>query len=138
MRKVLMVSAVALAFLGTFNGLTTVFAGETIAREAGPAMGYYFCLALEDPTPTASKGKAYYSAVFIADANNLAPIREAYVKFLQEKYGYAQDPSTLNSSVQFTGTQTMEQATYVEQMRVKKGKDLNPEGTIETSWAFGA
>jgi hypothetical protein len=106
--------------------------GEIVERPAAP--GYYFCIALEDPTPAAPKGKAYFSGVFTMLPNDLSPARDAYIKFLQEKYSYAQDPTTFNSSVPCTGTNSMEEAASVEQARLKPGKQLNPEGTIETGW----
>ena len=140
MRKILIASAGVLAFLGMLSAFPhkVCFAGETIARTAGPAMGYYFIVALEDPTPAMSKGRAIYSGVFMADGNKLNPVRDAYVKFIQEKYKYAQDPTTFNSSVQFAGMHSMEEAASIEQIRIKQGKDRNPEGTFETGWTYSA
>lgn len=102
------------------------------------SMGHYFCVALEDPTPAAPKGKAYYSGVFEAEGNSLNPVRAAYAAFLQEKYSYAQDPTTFDSSVQCVGTRSAEEAAATEQARMKPGKTFNASGTFETGWTYSA
>ncbi len=135
MRQIFLSLAIMFTFLLMLIAVPTASASDKFASGPRvPNQGYYFCMALEDPTPAASKGKAYFSGVFVADGNYLNPIRAAYVKFLQEKYSYAQDPTTFDTSIQCVGTQSMEEATSTEQIRLKPGKEKNPEGTFETGW----
>lgn len=105
---------------------------------AKPSMGYYFCVGLEDPTPATAKGRAFFSGVFEAEGNSLNPVRDAYAKFLQEKYSYSQDPTTFNSSIQCTGTNSAEEAATIEGYRIAPGKKMNPDGTFETGWTYQA
>ncbi len=130
------------AAITLFLMMTTVpkaFASDTIA--SGPrvsAVGNYFCMALEDPTPAAPKGKAYFSGIFAAEGNTLNPVRGAFAKFLQGKYAYAQDPTTFDSSIQCTGLQSNEEAVTIREARMKPGKQLNPDGTFDTGWTYSA
>ncbi|HTL48041.1 MAG TPA: hypothetical protein VL688_08295 [Verrucomicrobiae bacterium] len=68
----------------------------------------------------------------------LVPVREAYVKFLQEKYAYVQDPANFNTMITFTGVSSMDMAVSTLEARVNAGKRANPEGTIETGWTYQA
>lgn len=114
----------------------SALASDTVA--SGPVkvtQGHYFCVGLEDPTPTTPRGRALYSAVFVADGNKLMPIRTAFTKFLQKKYAYSQDPTTLVNSIQCVGTHSAKEATTVLQARMKPGKQLNPGGTLQTGWS---
>jgi hypothetical protein len=139
MRRILLNSSAIFAFLFVVHAVPSSSASDSIASgPVKPSMGYYFCTAMEDPTPTSTKGKAFFSGVFQAEGNSLNPVRGAYAKFLQKAYAYAQDPTTFDNSIQCTGLNSREEAESVEQARMKPGKQLNPEGTIETGWTYQA
>ncbi|HTL46998.1 MAG TPA: hypothetical protein VL688_02925 [Verrucomicrobiae bacterium] len=126
--------------MAAFYELPFALAGETPWDQNKPqAASYSFCMAMEDPTPAAPKGKAYFSDVFTTtDVRVLTPVRDAYIKFLQEKYAYAQDPTTFDNSVSCAKVHSMDEAASALQARLKPGKQANPEGTIETGWTYQA
>ena len=126
-----------ISILYIFGMVPTAFASDNIA--SGPVtldVGYYFCVALEDPTPAMAKGRAIYTGVFQAHGNGTPLVRDAFVKFVQEKYQYSQDPTTINNSFLCTSTHSMEEATMILGYRVAPGKKQNPQGTIESGWTF--
>ena len=141
MQRIFKSSTVACSFLSVLTLITTTNVSASDKFASGPVkpgQSPYFCVALEDPSPAMSKGRAFYSAIFTGDGSMLNPVRAAYAEFLKEKYSYAQDPTTFDSSIQCVGTHSMEEAAATQQSRMKPGKERNPEGTIETKWSPGA
>src|SRR5262249_28566147 len=58
---------------------------------AGPA-SYLFCTAISSQQGTAGgsvkRGVTYFSATFVTDDPNLRPVSDAFLKYLETKYGF--------------------------------------------------
>ena len=68
---------------------------------------------------------------------NLNPVNEAFLKFLQERYGYQLDPS-LVQPIMCHGLHNLAEAQTEQQKYLSKSRQYSDQvKVIETGWTFG-
>ena len=91
---------------------------------------YLFCSASEGTAPTL----LYYSGALVT-TDNVRPVWDAYLQFLQQKYAFKGTPGEAEQ-IRCTGLQSEAQAQSVLQGYVKRDRQDNRYQVIETGWTY--
>jgi len=100
-----------------------------------PVTQYLFCHASEP----AGQGvrTLYYSSDFVLEGQNLRPMQDAFLAFLQQKYSFKGDPSTANQ-INCTGVQSVAESKSTLQVYLDRDRKDNRLKVIETGWTYGS
>ncbi|HTL48034.1 MAG TPA: hypothetical protein VL688_08260 [Verrucomicrobiae bacterium] len=129
-------AAFSLLFVSGMLVLPFAKAGEVAytGPVAGPTPVYCTAIDPSHPMPdeSTSPEKRYYTGAFMGDVN-LNPARASFYKFLQEKYGYTENPSYGDQSITCYASKTLDDA----QARLAKQKQVD-KTAIDTGWTPAA
>ena len=118
-------------------------AGESSSfyKPPPPPTWYLFCTAaqpkreLEDESVIPEA--IYYSGAFTVTTRNLNPVNDAFLKFLQERYGYQLAPS-LSQPIMCYSRQNLADAQAERQKYLSQSLKYTAQAkVVETGWTFG-
>ena len=138
MHRMIRLTEVGLVLLCAIVGTSIASAGTGLAHgPLQPATGYLFCTAIEPPRelPDESKttGKTYYSNAFVMTGDNLKPVYEEFLAFLQKKYAFQKDPA--GNQLACAGRHSLDEAVSAKRGFLDRAK-ANGQSAVETGWTF--
>jgi hypothetical protein len=93
---------------------------------------YLFCVAHEQAGQLTA---LYYSADFVTTGQNIRPVQDAFLAFLQQKYSYKADPSSVQQ-ISCTGVQSVEESQSILKLYLNRDRQDNRLKVIETGWRY--